>query len=177
MGEKSVAVILQRSVRNYGKCGERVRARRGYAMYMVNHGDAVFATAENLEKNKHQLEVLLQKDKQRRELAEKNAAVIRNTVICFVRQAGGQGKLYGSVSVGDLVGALQAECSVAVPKNQVSMAVARTTGEHRAQLHLFEGVEVDFRYYVAESDEARDKLLAEKAGGAGKGGAKNGKQE
>ena len=172
MGEKNVAVILQRSVRNYGKCGERVSARRGYAMYMVNQGNAVFATADNIERNKHHLEVLLQQDRERRQLAEKNADVLKKAIICFVKQAGGQGKLYGSVSIGDLVAELQAECGVVVAKNQVSMSVARTTGEHRAQLHLFEGVSVDLKYYVAESDEAKGKLLAEKKSVAEKEAAK-----
>ena len=172
MGNKSVGVLAKRKKRGVdvilresiirGKCGTIVTMSRGYANYNVRYGKAVYATPKNIEQNKHELEILMRQDDERRKLAEKHAEVLKGTLVCFVRSAGAQGKLYGSVSVGDLVSALQNECSVVVLKNQISMTTARTTGEHCAKLYLFEGVNVDLKFYVVESDEAKAKLISEK---------------
>jgi large subunit ribosomal protein L9 len=160
MSKKNVEVILQRSVRGCGKCGQVVKVRRGYAMYMDAQGYSVFATKENIERNKLKLASLQSQDQDRHKNAQRDAAVLQKLAVCFVRSAGAQGKLYGSVSVGDLAEEIKLLSGIELQRNQVSMEVARTTGWHHARLHLFESVEVDMKFHVAESEAEKSQVIA-----------------
>ncbi len=166
MGKKSVAVILQRSVRGCGKCGQMVKVRRGYAVYMDAQGHAVFATRDNIARNKSQLESLQSQDQERHKKAEQDAVVLQKLCVCFVRAAGAQGKLYGSVSVGDLADELKVLSGIELSKNQISMDVVRTSGWHHAKLHLVESVDVSLRFYVAESEAEKATITADAAAAA-----------
>ena len=103
-------VILLEKVINLGQLGDVVKVKPGYARnYLVPHGKAKRATPDNLaefEKKRVDLE------KQQADiLAEANARAekLNGLMVQISQKAGVDGKLFGSVTNGDIADALKAQ--------------------------------------------------------------------
>ena len=103
-------VILLEKVVNLGQLGDVVKVKPGYARnYLVPHGKAKRATPDNLaefEKKRVDLE------KQQADiLAEANARAekLNGLMVQISQKAGVDGKLFGSVTNGDIADALKAQ--------------------------------------------------------------------
>jgi large subunit ribosomal protein L9 len=97
-------IILLRNIRNIGKIGEVVNVKMGYARnYLIPNGYASFATDSNLALLKDKIDLYKQKDQN----IVRNAEIIKNALLShtlsFVRQSSDDGKLYGSISVREIL--------------------------------------------------------------------------
>src|ERR1700757_2162213 len=101
-------VILLERVAKLGQMGEVVKVRDGYARnFLLKRKKALRATAENRAKYdgmKAELEV---NNLQAKSAASKAAEEIEGREIIIIRQASESGQLFGSVSVRDIVVALE----------------------------------------------------------------------
>jgi large subunit ribosomal protein L9 len=154
VGKKNVAVILQESVRKCGKFGEVRLVRRGYAHYLERIGAAVLATEKKIAEVQSMLDSLREEDVRRQAQAKEQAQIIEGLQLCFVRVAGGQGRLYGSVSIADLVAEVKKAAGIDLPKSSVSMSPVRVIGSHKTRVHLSDSVEVDLNFHVVEEVDA-----------------------
>jgi large subunit ribosomal protein L9 len=100
-------IILLRNIRNLGKIGEVVSVAMGYARnYLIPNGYASFATESNLTLLKDKIETYRQKDQN----IVRNAEIIKNALsshtLSFVRQSSDDGKLYGAISIREILSSL-----------------------------------------------------------------------
>lgn len=100
-------VILKTDVKGLGKEGELVNAKTGYARnFLFPNGYAIEATPTNKklweEEKKRQREEFEQNKKEAEELKSK----LETTLIVVEKKAGADGRLFGSVTSGDIADAL-----------------------------------------------------------------------
>ncbi|MBT5229585.1 MAG: 50S ribosomal protein L9 [Methylococcales bacterium] len=147
-------VILLRKVQNLGDLGDKVVVRSGYARnFLVPQGMATRATKENIanfESRKAELQ------KQAAELlkeAEVKQADISKLEITITRNAGDEGKLFGSVGTSDIAEAIT-EAGVAIEKKDIRLpeGALRTIGEHAVTVHLHTDINVEINVNVAAEE-------------------------
>ncbi len=131
-------VILLTKVDNLGGLGEKVKVRPGYARnFLIPSGKAKFATAANLaefEARREELEKLAAESKAS---AEVRKAELDGATISITAKSVGEGKLFGSVGMVDIVNALN-EAGKSVEKKEVRLpdGAFRHAGEYQVGIHL-----------------------------------------
>lgn len=114
-------VILLEKVRNLGNLGDCIHVKPGYGRnYLIPQNKAVFATAENIaafEKRRAELEknaeVAFAK-------AQERATKINDITLEIAAQASDEGKLYGSVSIHEILESLKGR-GFEVNKREIQM--------------------------------------------------------
>ncbi len=100
-------VILKENVNKLGKIGDTVKVKDGFARnFLILRNKAVRATKDNIahfEKIKSELEA---KNLEAKKTAETQAKILDGTYIVLIRQAGEDGRLYGSVTAKDIANAI-----------------------------------------------------------------------
>lgn len=137
-------IILLEKIANLGQLGDVVKVKDGFARnYLIPHGKAKRATAENLAEfekrradlEKAQAEALTQ--------AQEKAAKIDGVMVQITQKAGVDGKLFGSVTNVDVAEALKAQ-GVEVPRAMIRMPQGplKTIGDHPIKVALHADVVV-----------------------------------
>ncbi|RFC43573.1 MAG: large subunit ribosomal protein L9 [Verrucomicrobia bacterium] len=143
-------VILREKVLNLGSEGDVVRVRRGYARnFLVPHGKAYEATKGNL----RNLESLKKKRAAREaaelEDAEKIASKIRRVKLELELQTGASGKAFGSISLNDVVKALEEKIGEKIDRHLIHMEKPiKSTGQFDIPVKLHPEVTVDIKMVV-----------------------------
>ena len=124
-------LILLEKIQNLGDLGDIVNVKSGYGRnYLIPQGKAMPASADAKEEVEARRRELAKLDSERREAAEAKVALLpdRLTVKRLVAE---EGKLFGSVSPGDIAELLQA-LDLAVQRSEISMPEGpiKTVGEH-----------------------------------------------
>ena len=102
-------LILREDVENLGKGGELVEVKPGYGRnYLLPRGLAVTANTKNVRELDHQKKIAEAKAAKAKASAEAVAKRLSETPVVLRRKVGEQDKLYGSVTVIDIVEALAA---------------------------------------------------------------------
>jgi large subunit ribosomal protein L9 len=150
-------VILLERVAKLGQMGEVVKVRDGFARnFLLKRKKALRATAENRAKYDGMKAELEANNLQAKGEASKAAEKIDGLDIVIIRQASESGQLFGSVSVRDIVTALEAE-KVHVSRPQVWLdAPIKTIGQQKVTIAVHPEVEAVISVTVARSaDEAQ----------------------
>ncbi|GAB1472300.1 50S ribosomal protein L9 [Chloroflexota bacterium] len=130
-------VLLLKDVYKLGRAGDIKKVADGYGRnFLLPQGLAVLATAgalKQVEKIKSQAEV--RRDTQNNEL-KGVADLIKGVVLIFPAKAGDTGKLYGSITTGDIAEALTEKIRFEVKRQQVDTQPIRTLGEFTAHVRL-----------------------------------------
>lgn len=148
-------VILKETVESLGLAGSEVKVADGYARnYLFPKNKAVLATPGNrkiMEQNRAKLELRIAKEKA---TAEEAAKQITGTVCKIGVKASSEGKLYGSVSVGDIVDAL-ADQGLEVTKKMVLLKdPIKELGSYSVGIYIYEEVVPEVTVdVVEEADE------------------------
>src|ERR1044072_48520 len=105
----TMKVILMRDVEHVGEVGDMVDVADGYGRnFLIPRGFAVAATAKNKRQLEHEQRLrenrILRAPKEAQTLAEQ----LQNVPCHFVRKAGEEGKLFGSVTSMDIAESLKA---------------------------------------------------------------------
>ncbi|MEO6073095.1 MAG: 50S ribosomal protein L9 [Burkholderiales bacterium] len=143
-------VILLEKVINLGQLGDVVKVKAGYARnYLVPHGKAKRATPDNLaefEKKRTDLE------KQQADiLAEANARAekLNGLMVQITQKAGVDGKLFGSVTNGDIADALKAQgFDVAKATIRMPDGPLKQVGDHEVSIGLHTDVVASIKVSV-----------------------------
>lgn len=131
-------VILLTKVDNLGDLGDKVKVRPGHARnFLIPSGKAKFATAANLaefEARREELEKLAAESKAS---AEARKATLDGTTISITAKSVGEGKLFGSVGMVDILKALS-EAGQEVEKKEVRLPDGsfHHAGEYQVDIHL-----------------------------------------
>ncbi len=150
-------VILLERVAKLGQMGEVVRVKDGFARnFLLPRGKALRATKDNRQKFDGMKAELEARNLEAKGEAATVAEKIDGKNVIVLRQASETGQLFGSVSVRDIIAALDAE-GVSVNRSQVLLdAPIKTIGQHKVAIAVHPEVEAGVTVTVARSaDEAQ----------------------
>ena len=159
-------VILIEPVRNLGKVGDVVKVRNGYGRnYLIPTNKALRSTDENRKYYDAQKSEIDKKNQGKTEEAARIAAAINGTFATLVRQAGEDGRLYGSVSSLDIARELSASGETVDRKQVVLLSPIKYIGVYSIQIHLHGDINAQINVNVARTEsEAKDAEVRVKRG-------------
>lgn len=146
-------VILRERLENLGDAGEIVEVKPGYARnYLIPQGLAYEASAANvrqIEREKAQRE---QKDQETLAEARQRATQLEGVSLTFHARAGQEGKLFGSITSGDIAGKL-AEMGLEVDRRQIELEDSiKTLGVTSVPIRLHSQVRPEVKVWVIQED-------------------------
>ena len=152
-------VILLERVAKLGQMGDVVKVKDGFARnFLLKRNKALRATKENREKYDGMKADLEAKNIQAKGEASKVAEKIEGRNVIVIRQASETGQLYGSVSVRDIMAALEKD-GVSLNRQQVLLdAPIKTIGQHKITIAVHPEVEIHVTTTVARSDAEAERI-------------------
>lgn len=136
---------------NLGGLGDKVSVRAGYGRnFLIPAGKAVAATTKNLEEfQKRRAELEKQAAVMLAEAEARKAKIEALDTVSISRNAGDEGRLFGSVGTGDIADAVTA-AGVELAKREVRLPDGpfHVTGEFEVQLHLHTDVDATLKLAV-----------------------------
>ena len=149
-------IILLERVEKLGAIGDVVSVKDGYARnYLLPNKKALRANERNkkvFEANRAKIEA---DNAERRTDAEKDASSVEGKQVVLIRASSNSGQLYGSVSVRDIVDALNADGAKVSKQMIVLERPIKTLGIFDVRVSLHPEVSVGVKVNVARSpDEA-----------------------
>jgi len=149
-----VKIILKENVPNLGQAGEVVKVADGYARnYLIPRGIAEEATpasmsrAEEYRKKQEDMEDAVRAEA--KEIAEQ----VKKIKMEVAMKSGEKGKLFGSVTSGDIADYLNSQ-GLTVDKKKVDLEEnIKTLGTHIVPIKLHHDVVVDLEVIVEEEKE------------------------
>jgi large subunit ribosomal protein L9 len=106
----TVEVVLKENLEHLGSIGDVVKVRRGYARnYLLPRGLAVVASRGNVKQVEHEKAVQAQRVAKLRAQQEEVVAQLSEVTVMVAKEAGDDGKLFGSVTSNDELEGLKAK--------------------------------------------------------------------
>lgn len=135
-------IILLEKINNLGALGEQVKVKSGYGRnFLIPQGKAIPATAANVERFESQRAELEKLAAESVAKATTRAEALNGKEIVIVRKAGDEGRMFGSVTNGDVAEAITAT-GAEVAKKEIRMPAGaiRELGEYEITIHLHSDV-------------------------------------
>jgi len=142
-------VVLTQDVKTLGKKGELVNVAEGYARnFLFPRKLAMEANAQAMSELKNR-ELSAQR-KQALELAaaKEAAAALEGRTVKVIAKAGGQGRLFGSVTSKEVAEQLHKELGVEADRRKISIDDIKNYGTYPAEIKLPQGVSATFYVLV-----------------------------
>jgi large subunit ribosomal protein L9 len=119
----TVEVVLKDNLEHLGSIGDVVRVRRGYARnFLLPRGLAVVASRGNVRQIEHEKAIQAQRIAKLRSAQEEVVLELGKVTVMIAKEAGEDGKLFGSVTSNDVLEALKAKgVEVEVDKKKLVM--------------------------------------------------------
>jgi len=155
-------IILLERVEKLGQIGDVVSVKDGYARnYLLPNKKALRANEANrkvFEANRARIEA---ENAERRSHAEADSKGVEGKQVVLIRAASNSGQLYGSVSVRDIVDALNADGATKVTRQMVVLErPIKTIGVFDVRVSLHPEVSVTVQVNVARSPDEADQQAA-----------------
>jgi large subunit ribosomal protein L9 len=144
-------IILMEKVVNLGQLGDIVKVKDGYARnFLIPQGKAKRATAANRAQFEGRRAELERQQADALGRAQARAEQLEGVVLAISQKAGVDGRLFGSVTTGDIVEALRAQ-GIEATKTEVRMpnGPLKTIGEHSVTLSLHTDVTASLAVQVS----------------------------
>jgi large subunit ribosomal protein L9 len=119
----TVEVVLKENLEHLGSIGDVVKVRRGYARnFLLPRGLAVVASRGNVKQVEHEKAVQAQRIAKLRSAQETVVDQLAKVTVMVAKEAGEDGKLFGSVTSNDVLEGLKAKgVEVEVDKKKLIM--------------------------------------------------------
>ncbi len=151
--EESMKVILIKEVKGRGKRGDLIELQPGFANHLIRSGQAIMGSPENikqLELEKQQDAILAEKHLQEMKELKK---IVENHPIKIYVKVGAEGKLFGSVSMKQVVDAFEKETSIALDKRKINYEDnVNCLGTYDIPIQLHKEVLAHIKLYVIEKE-------------------------
>lgn len=164
-------VILREKIINLGAEADVVKVRRGYARnFLIPEGKAFEATKGNLRHLESLKEARARREAEELAEAETQASKIKRQKYVLELATGEQGKAFGSITVNDLVKAVQEKTGIDIDRHAIELdKPIKNTGKFNIPVKLHADVEFEMRLTVeakgGEEEEAAAAEAEEKAEG------------
>lgn len=145
-----VQLVLLEDVSNLGQTGDLVKVRPGYARnFLLPRGMAALATRRNIKQIEHEKQLAMARAAKLREEASGLAEALAEVTLQIVKQAGEEGKLYGSVTAAEIADALH-DKGYAVDRKKIQMPdqPIKELGAYELQAKLAPSVTATFKVEV-----------------------------
>ena len=148
-------IILQEDVEKLGHRGDVVTIKPGYARnFLLPRKLAVEASAGNLKAIEKIRNSLAKKTATEMEAAQKQAALLTGVELRFQRKTGENDQMFGSVTSGDIVAALEAK-GFKIDKRQVQIAEPiKTLGEFPVTIKVFREITAQVKVYAEKEAQS-----------------------
>lgn len=142
-------VILRQSVEKLGNTGDVVSVSSGFGRnYLLPRGVAYLATEGNKRKIEQERQRLESAEEARRGSARELAEKLEQVSLTFSARVGEEGKLFGSVTSGDIAAQLVAQ-GLQVEKRQVELhEPIKALGVYRVTVRLHADVHPEIKVWV-----------------------------
>ena len=142
-------VILRQAVEKLGNPGDVVSVSNGFARnFLLPRGVAYEATEGNKKRIAQEKARLEAAESQRRESAQGYAKRLEEVSITFAARVGDEGKLFGSVTSGDIAQQLEAQ-GYHVEKRQIDLhEPIKSLGVYRVPIKLHADVKPEIKVWV-----------------------------
>lgn len=142
-------IILKETIDNLGREGDIVKVKPGYARnYLIPKKKAVSVTKSSLaqlQQEREAIEARLAKEKQS---AQQLSDILAKTTIEIARKVGEENKLFGSVTVADIVAKLE-EGGIKVDRRAILLTEPiKSIGEHKVSVKVGYQTIADFTVQV-----------------------------
>jgi large subunit ribosomal protein L9 len=146
-------VVLRADIRDLGKRGDVIDVADGYARnYLVPRGLAMKASKGSADQAAVMRRSRDVKDARERGAAEEIARRLVPQVITLAARAGGEGKLFGSVTTTDVAEAVLAQAGIELDRRKLHIdEPIREVGTHRVTVRLHTDVEFPVTVEVSAS--------------------------
>lgn len=131
-------LILRTDVGRLGKRGDIVEVADGYGRnYLLPRGFAFVATSGAVDQAAKMRRARDLRDASDREAAQTIATTLVPKIITIQAKAGNEGRLFGSVTTGDVVDAVRQQTGVELERRQLDSEPIKSVGQHTvtAKLH------------------------------------------
>lgn len=144
-------VILLKDVKGTGKQGEIKEVADGYARnFLLSKGLALEATPKNLS----DLQGKKSSEQHKKDVEKANAQQIADSInkkkITIKAKAGQGGKLFGSVTSGNIAEVIEKQLGFKVDKKKISSAEIKAFGTYEAEIRLYNGISAKVTVDVVE---------------------------
>jgi large subunit ribosomal protein L9 len=148
-------IILLERIDNLGALGEVVTVKPGYARnYLLPQKKALRATKANIAYFETQKAALEKNNAERRSVAEKQAAKVKDLKVNVIRHASEGGQLFGSVTSRDIADAINAVAADKIERNMVSLNQSfKTIGLFPVVVALHPEVKITITVNIARTEE------------------------
>ncbi|MGQ0813478.1 MAG: 50S ribosomal protein L9 [Gemmatimonadota bacterium] len=152
---KNIKVILRQNVAELGNSGDVVTVKPGYARnFLLPNGLAYEATDSNIkriEEDKRRVEA-----KSKRDLLEarRRAAQLENVSLTFQANAGEEGKLFGSITSGDIADRLKEQnLDFTIEKRDIELdEPIKALGVYTVPIRLHTEVKPEIKLWIIKQD-------------------------
>ena len=146
-------VILRERLENLGNAGEVVSVKPGYARnFLIPQGLAYEATDANLKRIERERAQEVKKAAEGLTAARQRAGSIEGISITFNARAGEEGKLFGSITAGDIAEKL-AEQGVEIDRRQIVLdEPIKSLGVHSVPVRLHAEVRPELKVWVIKEE-------------------------
>ncbi|MEM0968690.1 MAG: 50S ribosomal protein L9 [Verrucomicrobiota bacterium] len=151
-------VILREKITGLGAEADVVKVRRGYARnFLIPQGKAYEATRGNLRQLENLQALRAQREGEELREAERIATKVKRVKFELELQTGASGKAFGSITVIDLVSAIQEKTGEAVDRHAISLdKPIKSTGSFNIPVKLHQDVKFDLRLFVKSANDTED---------------------
>ncbi|MEX0798807.1 MAG: 50S ribosomal protein L9 [Bacteriovoracaceae bacterium] len=167
-------VVLTDRVKTLGNVGEIVNVSQGYARnYLIPNNLALLADEGNKKQMSDYQKMLGKKVEAEKKEAQDLAKNLEGKTVVVTKKVGGNGRLFGTVTSGELSKELEKE-GVQVEKRLINVDVPiKTLGDFEVKANLFQDVSATFKVKVemdpkqANEEKKKQEAAAKKAGRKG----------
>lgn len=149
-------VILQQDVKGLGKKGALIEVAEGYGRnFLIPRGLAVPGTDSNLRAYENQQAMDAQKRRKEEEQAKALGERLAKAAIQIGAKSGEGGRLFGSITAGDVSQAIQKALGVTIDKRRIELEEPiKVLGSHHVVIKLLPGQTVRVAVQVVEARTA-----------------------
>ncbi len=135
-------VILNQDVKGQGKKGDMINVSDGYARnFLLPKGLATEATKSAINEMKGKADAKAYREEKELEAAKELAAKIEAVSVTIESKSGDNGKLFGSITSGDVADALKMQGHIVVDKKKIVLHdPIKSVGEYQLSVKVHAGV-------------------------------------
>lgn len=143
-------VLLRSDVSGIGRRGDIVDVKSGYARNFLLPTGAALAANDSMDLQAASMRKARDfRDLKSREAAEAQRAAIEQATIIVAARAGGNGRLFGSVTEADIVNGIRTATNISLDRHMIHMAEhLKEVGAATVSATLFDGVEASVKVVV-----------------------------